>query len=165
MRTNMSVTIVAMVNESSSGGHGESCLVDSLIDNQTHRTDDQMVSDLKRISNDDDYSQEGEFNWDETMQGHILGSYYYGYIVTNINGGQLADRFGPRWLCGMVTLISAVLTLVTPFVARWDVYGLILLRVFTGLCQVSVSIRSIFYWIPFLRHNKGYLSSLSHNFL
>lgn len=41
MRTNMSVTIVAMVNASSSGGHGESCPVDSLGNSSSA---DQLVS-------------------------------------------------------------------------------------------------------------------------
>lgn len=71
------------------------------------------------------------------MQGHILGSFYYGYIATNINAGQLADIFGARWLCGIVTLVSAVLTIITPFIARWDVNTLILVRVCIGLCQVN----------------------------
>lgn len=71
------------------------------------------------------------------MQGHILGSFYYGYIATNINGGQLAEWFGVRWLCGLVTLISAILTGLTPIFAYWSPIALILLRVATGLAQVK----------------------------
>lgn len=54
-----------------------------------------------------------------------------------MNGGQLADRFGPRYLCATVTLISAILTLLTPLIARWNVYALIVARIITGLAQVS----------------------------
>jgi MFS family permease len=74
--------------------------------------------------------------WSETLQGHILGSFYYGYIATNINGGQLADMFGVRYLCAFVTLSSAILTLLTPVVAFWSPIALIVLRVITGLAQV-----------------------------
>ena len=74
------------------------------------------------------------------MQGHILGSFYYGYIASNINAGQLVDRVGARWLCGIITLASAMLTMITPLVARWDVNALILVRVCIGLCQVNTLI-------------------------
>ena len=92
-----------------------------------------------------------KFDWSETVQGHILGSYYYGYILTNINGGQLADKFGPRWMCGIITLISSLLTLLTPMIARLDVTTLILLRIGTGLCQgvLTPAIYSLLaFWIP-----------------
>ncbi|KAK5637741.1 hypothetical protein RI129_000078 [Pyrocoelia pectoralis] len=82
------------------------------------------------------------FPWSETIQGHILGAYYYGYILTNINGGQLADKFGPRWMCGIITLISSLLTLLTPLVAEMDEIMLILLRIGTGLCQAFSPRRS-----------------------
>lgn len=144
MRTNMSVTIVAMVNHTtSSSDHGNSCPV----------PDDGSGSSGPEV--------EGQFHWDETMQGHILGSFYYGYIATNINGGQLADMFGARWLCGIVTLISAIFTLLTPVVARWDVNALILLRVGTGLCQgvLTPAIYSLLaYWIP--KNERGLVLAL-----
>ncbi|KAI2796614.1 hypothetical protein BLOT_014407 [Blomia tropicalis] len=137
MRTNMSVTIVAMVNHTSNSNVPiESCPIE-FEDNQTLPTQSNTI--------------EGVFHWDETMQGHILGSFYYGYIATNINAGQLADIFGARWLCGIVTLVSAVLTIITPFIARWDVNALILVRVCIGLCQgvLTPAIYSLLAkWIP-----------------
>jgi len=113
-----------------------------------------------------------------------LGSFYYGYIATNINAGQLADKFGVRYLCGFVTLSSAILTLLTPVVAFWSPIGLIVLRVITGLAQVMhlnlvlkvkqslpnqlfLQIKGILtpaiyallaYWIP--RHERGVVLAL-----
>ena len=167
MRTNMSVTIVAMVNHTtSSSDHGNSCPVP---DDGSGSSGPEVVSFVSYLqhffSNRNSYSawtfQEGQFHWDETMQGHILGSFYYGYIATNINGGQLADMFGARWLCGIVTLISAIFTLLTPVVARWDVNALILLRVGTGLCQgvLTPAIYSLLaYWIP--KNERGLVLAL-----
>ena len=31
--------------------------------------------------------------------GNILGSFYFGYIVTQVPGGWLATRFGGKWVC------------------------------------------------------------------
>ena len=32
------------------------------------------------------------YNWDRSEQGLILGSFFYGYIVTQIPGGWLAGK-------------------------------------------------------------------------
>ncbi|KAJ6222360.1 hypothetical protein RDWZM_000905 [Blomia tropicalis] len=132
----MSVTIVAMVNQTT---NSDSTMV-KFDFNQT-------IPQLETIEDDDD----DVFDWDETMQGHILGSFYYGYIASNINAGQLVDRVGARWLCGIITLASAMLTMITPLVARWDVNALILVRVCIGLCQgiLTPAIYSLLAkWIP-----------------
>ena len=39
-------------------------------------------------------AEEGEFDWDEGVRGDLLGSYFYGYIWTQIPGGWLAYKFG-----------------------------------------------------------------------
>ena len=70
------------------------------------------------------------------MQGIVLGAYYYGYILTNAMGGQLADLLGARWLVGASVMSSGILTLVIPVCAQWSVYSVIVVRVLTGLVQV-----------------------------
>ncbi len=65
-----------------------------------------------------------------------MGAYYYGYIVTNPNAGQLTDWIGARWLIGSVILISGVLNLIIPLCAKWTVYAVIAVRILTGLVQV-----------------------------
>lgn len=37
-----------------------------------------------------------EYHWDPSTQGVILGSFYWGYIITQIPGGLLAKRFGGK---------------------------------------------------------------------
>jgi MFS family permease len=44
--------------------------------------------------------QEGEFAWDKSTQGLILGSFYWGYIITQIPGGWLAAKFGGKHVFG-----------------------------------------------------------------
>lgn len=74
------------------------------------------------------------FDWDEETQGIILSAFYYGYIVTHLPGGMLAERFGGKYSLGFGVLSTAVFTLLTP----WAVHvggatGLIILRVLEGL--------------------------------
>ncbi|XP_067877196.1 sialin isoform X2 [Heterodontus francisci] len=73
------------------------------------------------------------YNWDSEIQGWILSSFFYGYIVTQIPGGYLAGRFGGKLLLGFGILGTSVLTLLTPPAAALSAYCVIALRVIEGL--------------------------------
>ncbi|KAF8787062.1 Sialin like protein [Argiope bruennichi] len=75
----------------------------------------------------------GEFDWDSNMQGLVLGSFYFGYVVTQIPGGIAAEKYGAKWLFGIGILITAVFSLLTPMCARWSVWALIIARAIEGL--------------------------------
>ncbi|XP_034041292.1 sialin isoform X2 [Thalassophryne amazonica] len=73
------------------------------------------------------------YNWDIQTQGWILGSFFYGYIFTQIPGGYMARRFGPKWLMGFGVLGTAVFTLLTPVAADLGAGYLIVVRVIEGI--------------------------------
>lgn len=86
------------------------------------------------------------FDWDEETQGIILSSFYYGYIVTHLPGGMLAERFGGKYSLGFGVLSTAVFTLLTPWtVSAGGATGLIILRVLEGLGEVPVAY--LFFWL------------------
>lgn len=70
------------------------------------------------------------------MQGWILGSFFYGYIITQVPGGYLARRFGAKLLLGFGILGTAVFTLFTPLAADLGAGFLIGVRVLEGLGEV-----------------------------
>jgi len=59
----------------------------------------------------------GEFDWDSTEQGIILGAYFYGNIATQIAGGILAEKVGGKWVFGSGAMIGAIASLLTPVAA------------------------------------------------
>ena len=59
------------------------------------------------------------FAWDPTIQGMVLGSFFYGYVATNIPGGYYAERHGGKWLFGLGILCTSLLTLLSPVAAVW----------------------------------------------
>lgn len=76
----------------------------------------------------------GEFEWSESLQGLILSSFYWGYVITHLPGGYLAERFGGKYTLSLGILSTAIFTLLTPVVVEaggstW----LIVLRVLQGL--------------------------------
>ena len=39
----------------------------------------------------------GDFEWSEELQGIILSSFFWGYVITHIPGGLLSEKYGGKW--------------------------------------------------------------------
>lgn len=89
----------------------------------------KVVSEAKELH--------AEFAWDKKLQGLILGAFFWGYTAMQIPSGFLSDRFGPRLTvaCGMFPV--AVLTIISPWLARGSPYLLLVGRIFIGVGEVS----------------------------
>lgn len=69
-----------------------------------------------------------------------MGSFFYGYIVTQVPAGWLAARFGGKYLFGCGILLTSVMTMFTPAAAHHSFEMLILVRVVEGLGEVKSNI-------------------------
>lgn len=83
--------------------------------------------------------QEGEFNWDSTQQGLIFGAFFYGYVLTQIPGGWVAENYGGTRMYGLGVLCTAILTMLTPVAASFGANAVVALRVLEGIGEVSVA--------------------------
>lgn len=88
--------------------------------------------------------QKSIFNWDQATQGYILGSYYWGYLVTNIPGGILSERYGAKHVVNGGFSVCIISTLITPCLlfyslGEWKI--LALLRIICGLGEVITKIK------------------------
>lgn len=102
-----------------------------------------------------------EFDWDEQTQGYILSAFYWGYVLTHIPGGLLAQRFGGKQTLGLGILGTSVLTLVTPFAARAGANWMIAVRLLEGLGEGTTfpALNQLLaQWVPPLE--RGRLGSL-----
>ncbi len=77
--------------------------------------------------------KEGEFVWDEATQGLVLGSFFYGYVLTQVPGGRLAEMFGGKLIYGFGVFITALFTLLTPIAAYYSLPALVLVRILEGM--------------------------------
>lgn len=114
LRVNLSVAIVSMVRSQPTIAVNSTTSLDSLPDNPIAQ----------------------QFDWNEKQQGLILGSFFWGYVVTQLPGGRMADMFGSKIVFLMGILIPSVLTIISPLAAKQHYVLFIVLRVLQGLFEV-----------------------------
>lgn len=101
---------------------------------------------------DDGILIEGFYDWSEALQGIILSSFYWGYIITHIPGGILVEKFGGKLTLLFGIAATSVLTILTPLsISMGGSTLLIVNRVVMGLCQgfIYASVFGLLAtWIP-----------------
>lgn len=69
-------------------------------------------------------------------QGLILGAFFWGYLLSQVPGGRIAEIYGPRAVFGFSILVNAVLCLLLPTATRMHWGALLAIRALQGLAQV-----------------------------
>nr|XP_018898751.1 PREDICTED: putative inorganic phosphate cotransporter isoform X2 [Bemisia tabaci] len=74
--------------------------------------------------------------WDEKMKGTILSSFFWGYLLLQIPGGQMAEKFGPKYVLITAVGVAGILTILTPYAAiNGGFYWMVLSRILQGAAQ------------------------------
>ena len=92
-----------------------------------------------------------EFGWSPEEQGRVLSSFFVGYLLTQIAGGWLAERYGGKVVLGSGVLFWSFFTLITPFAAAGGLAALLVARILMGVGE-GITFPSIYAlfgrWIP-----------------
>lgn len=72
------------------------------------------------------------FDWDEAQKQLILGSFFWGYVLTELPGGRLAELVGGHRVFGHSMFWASVITLVTPVTAHMGYKAMVILRALLG---------------------------------
>ena len=95
---------------------------------------------------------QAQFGWSEFQVGIILGSFYFGYIISMTFSGFLADKNKRKIVLAYGLLFWSLFTLITPAFAYSGFFFLILIRILMGLGEgvTFPAWHSIYArWIPF----------------
>ncbi|TNN11525.1 Sialin [Schistosoma japonicum] len=122
MRVDINVTILAMVD-------------DEVDKNSEYHSSYYCANVYNIVNHQTTKINTGEFKWNRLTQGLILGAFFWGYILTQIPGGILAFRFGPKWVIFSSLLGCAITEFCIPSAARIRAELLIVLRIIQGLLQ------------------------------
>ncbi|KAM1182227.1 hypothetical protein ACFX2I_000652 [Malus domestica] len=74
-----------------------------------------------------------EFNWNSATVGLIQSSFFWGYLLTQILGGILADKIGGKRVLGFGVIWWSVATILTPIAAKISLPFLLIMRAFMGI--------------------------------
>ncbi|XP_013108812.2 sialin [Stomoxys calcitrans] len=139
LRVNLTIAIVAMVKpenatldaslEGSNSTNTTSGLTSSITTTTLAPSTANSSSSSSSISVED---VDDRFAWDTYQQNFVLGCFFWGYILTELPGGRLAELIGGRRVFGHSMLWASLLTLITPLAAHLNYVLLIVVRVVLG---------------------------------
>ncbi|XP_065356604.1 sialin [Calliphora vicina] len=130
LRVNLTIAIVEMVKpENLTISNTTGPTVTTFLDNSTSSAAAMTAKDLNAIVDD---KNDEKFPWDSYQQNFVLGCFFWGYILTELPGGRLAELIGGRRVFGHSMLWASLLTLITPLAAHLNYVVLIVVRVVLG---------------------------------
>lgn len=123
LRVNLTIAIVEMVlppNVTTTIENGNTSLVDN----------GDSYNDLNNTKPLEDFGD--RYAWDKYQQNMLLGSFFVGYVLTELPGGRLAEIIGARRVFGYSMGAASFVTLLTPVAADWGFVCVLILRVLLG---------------------------------
>lgn len=81
------------------------------------------------------------YAWTSEQEGLILSAFYWGYVITHIPGGMIAERYGGKYVLGLGILSTSVFTCITPLIiyateGNW--LWVVIVRLLEGLGEVCI---------------------------
>jgi ACS family sodium-dependent inorganic phosphate cotransporter-like MFS transporter 5 len=111
-RLNLSIAIVAMVNQKSATISGTNVTICPKYG--SNNSDDENALSVRDVDIDE---TSADFDWTPGQQGNLLAGYYYGYVCTQVAAPMVATKIGYKKVWGITMVCAAILTLVTPTMA------------------------------------------------
>lgn len=92
-----------------------------------------IVDMIKPASNETANATDStHFDWSIEQKNDILGSFFWGYVLTELPGGRMAEIVGARKIFGGGMLLASILTILTPAACYTDYYAILVLRAVLG---------------------------------
>jgi sugar phosphate permease len=98
-----------------------------------------------------------------TELGLIFSAFAYPYAAMQIVGGWLSDRFGPRLVLAVLSLLWATATILTGL--SWSVASLVAFRILVGVGEggaFPTATRAFTCWLPV--RERGFAQGITHSF-
>lgn len=104
-----------------------------------------------------------EFGLTPTELGLVFSAFAYPYAAMQIFGGWYADKFGPRLVLAVLSLIWAVATILCGF--AWGLTSLVVFRFILGVRELGAfptATRAFTFWLP--ATERGFAQGITHSF-
>lgn len=117
LRVNLTIAIVEMIYDQK-----DNLTAVANITNGTHH-----------VTEHPGHVEQTRFFWDTKQKNLVLGCFFWGYVMTELPGGRLAEIIGARRVFGYSTLLASILTLLTPASASAGFGWIVAVRVVLGV--------------------------------
>ncbi|KAL0968463.1 hypothetical protein UPYG_G00267220 [Umbra pygmaea] len=95
----------------------------------------EMVNNNTVYINGTPTIQPAEFHWDPETVGLIHGSFFWGYIITQIPGGFISNKLAANRVFGAAIFLTSILNMFIPAAARRHYGCVMLVRILQGLVE------------------------------
>uniref|UniRef100_A0A8B9Q4T0 Solute carrier family 17 member 8 n=1 Tax=Apteryx owenii TaxID=8824 RepID=A0A8B9Q4T0_APTOW len=95
----------------------------------------EMVNNNTIYINGKPELQKAQFNWDPETVGLIHGSFFWGYIVTQIPGGFISNKLAANRVFGAAIFLTSTLNMFIPSAARVHYGCVMFVRILQGLVE------------------------------
>lgn len=95
----------------------------------------EMVNNNTVYINGTPVIQKAQFNWDPETVGLIHGSFFWGYIVTQIPGGFISNKLLANRVFGAAIFLTSMLNMFIPSAARVHYGCVMFVRILQGLVE------------------------------
>ena len=79
-----------------------------------------------------------ELGWTSAQKGKVLGSFFWGYLFSQLAGATLSHKYGGKLVLGLAAVCWSVSTLIVPVLARQSIGALVFGRFLLGLAEVRI---------------------------
>ncbi|XP_037294349.1 uncharacterized protein LOC115442923 isoform X2 [Manduca sexta] len=105
-----------------------------------------------------------KFKWSKKIQDTVIASFLWGYMIIQVPAGQMAHRFGTRYLLFGAMMINCVASILFPIVAYYGGWiCTVIVRIIQGLSQACIipGMHTFFgRWAPL--NERGRLTALTY---
>ena len=133
-RTCINLTIYAIVKDdqqsstpSSQSTNGTSCEVSNSTSAPAITSDSSLRID--KLVDDD------RQDWNTEVQGYIISAFFWTYLAAQLVSRPIASIIGFKWLISLTFVLTANISMITPYLIHLPVGFLIASRLMLGVCQ------------------------------
>ena len=84
-------------------------------------------------------SMQTELGWTDVQKGWVFSFFFWGYLVMQIGGGYLANRFGGKLILGWAVVFWSIFTVLTPMAAFLSIPALLAVRFLMGVGEAGLA--------------------------
>ncbi|MFK8030155.1 MAG: MFS transporter [Gammaproteobacteria bacterium] len=95
-----------------------------------------------------------EMGWTDVTKGYVFSFFFWGYLVMQVGGGYLSNRFGGKLILGWAVVFWSIFTVLTPAAAFFSIPALLAVRFLMGVGEAGLAPSSftiVGRWFP---HNE-----------